>query len=142
MEKMVAMVAVNWVAVLLAAILQMVLGFLWYSPMLFGNAWMKLAGMKPSDMEKHKSAMPKSAVLGLLAAAVMSFVLAQVLGFMQVKALMDGFLAGFWMWLGFVATVMSGMVLWEAKPVKLYLLNAGYYLVALLVSSAVLVLWK
>ncbi len=139
---MVDVIAVNWVAVLVAAALQMVLGFLWYSPMLFGNLWMKLCGMKPSDMDKHKGEMPKSAVLGFLAAIVMVFILAQVIGYTGAKTLMDGVLSAFWMWLGFVATVLAGSVLWEGKPVKLYLLNAGYYLVTLGISGAVLVLWK
>ncbi|MBI4361338.1 DUF1761 domain-containing protein [Candidatus Micrarchaeota archaeon] len=139
---MVAVLNVNLVAVLVAAVVQMALGFLWYSPMLFGNSWMKLVGIKPSDMEKGKKEMPKSAGLGFLAAVVMTFILAQVIGFMQAATLVDGLLAGFWMWLGFVATVLAGFVLWEGKPVKLYLINSGYYLVALLLSSAILVLWK
>lgn len=139
---MVAVLNVNLVAVLVAAAVQMALGFLWYSPMLFGNTWMKLVGIKPSDMEKGKKEMPKSAGLGFLAAVVMTFILAQVIGFMQAATLVDGVLAGFWMWLGFVATVLAGFVIWEGKPVKLYLINSGYYLVALLLSSAILVLWK
>ena len=110
--------------------------------MLFGNTWMKLVGIKPSDVAKGKKEMPKSAVLGLLAALVMTFILAQVIGFMGARTLVDGLLAGFWMWLGFIVTVLAGLVLWEGKPFKLYAINVGYYLVALLISSAILTFWK
>lgn len=49
--------------------------------------------------------------------------------------------AGFWAWLGFVATIMLGMTLWEGKPFRLYLLNAGYQLLNLLVMGAILAAW-
>jgi len=31
----------NWLAILVAAISTMVVGFLWYSPLLFAKAWMR-----------------------------------------------------------------------------------------------------
>ncbi len=138
---MVALLDVNLLAVLVAAVLQMALGFLWYSPMLFGNTWMKLAGIK-TDPKKVKAEMPKSAFFGFLTALVMVFILAQVVGYTQAKTLVDGVMSGFWMWLGFVATVMAGIVLWEGKPFKLYALNVGYYLVTLVISGAILALWR
>jgi hypothetical protein len=48
----------------------------------------------------------------------------------------------FWTWLGFVAPVQLGSVLWEGRPVKLYAINTSYYLVTLAVMSLILVLWK
>lgn len=50
-------------------------------------------------------------------------------------------MAGFWNWLGFVAPVTLGAVLWEGKHWKLWFLNNGYYLVTLLLMGAVLALW-
>ncbi|MDO8488446.1 MAG: DUF1761 family protein [bacterium] len=38
------MVPVNYLAILAAAVLSMVLGFLWFGP-LFGQTWMKLMGL-------------------------------------------------------------------------------------------------
>ena len=52
-----------------------------------------------------------------------------------------GMQAGFWVWLGFIATTMIGIVLWEIKPVKLYLLIVAYYLISLLVMGSILALW-
>ena len=46
--------AVNYLAVLVAAIVSMVIGGLWYSPLLFGNVWMKLSGITQKDVEKAK----------------------------------------------------------------------------------------
>ncbi|MEZ4957813.1 MAG: DUF1761 domain-containing protein [Saprospiraceae bacterium] len=44
--------AFNFIAVLVAALVPMLIGFLWYNPKLFGNAWMKASGMTE---EKIKS---------------------------------------------------------------------------------------
>lgn len=44
---------INYLAVLVAALIPTVIGFLWYNPKLFGNAWMKAADMTE---EKMKSA--------------------------------------------------------------------------------------
>jgi hypothetical protein len=41
-------------------------------------------------------------------------------------------------WVGFVATVSAGMVLWGGKPVQLYLLNNVSYLIGLILMSIVL----
>jgi hypothetical protein len=47
---MVDFTEVNYLAVLLAAAATMIIGFLWYSPILFGNVWMKQIGLKAEDM--------------------------------------------------------------------------------------------
>ena len=134
-------VNVNWLAVLAVAIVQMVVGFVWYSPMLFGNTWMKLSGRKMSDMEKQKANMPKMYGAMFLGALVLGFVLAHSVAYAGAKTLLDGALVGFWSWLGFIATASLASVLFDGKPFKLYLLNNGHYLVALLISGAVLAVW-
>jgi hypothetical protein len=41
------MMHVNYLAVLLAAVAVFVLGWLWYSPLLFLRPWMRLRGIDP-----------------------------------------------------------------------------------------------
>ncbi len=50
----------NLWAILVAAISTMVVGFLWYSPLLFAKAWMKEMGYDPNDKAKTEE-MKKSA---------------------------------------------------------------------------------
>ena len=40
-------IEINYLAVILATIAAVVVGFVWYSPALFGNQWAKLRGMDP-----------------------------------------------------------------------------------------------
>ena len=141
-------VYVNYLAVLIAAIANMALGFLWYGP-LFGKTWMALMGMTKEQMEAGKAKMKsegwKIYGLAFIGSLVMAYVLSHSLTFassyLQMTGLQAGLMVGFWSWLGFVAPVTLGTVLWEGKPWKLWILINGYYLVALLIMGSILVYW-
>jgi hypothetical protein len=130
---------VNYVAVLVAGIVSMVVGALWYSPMLFGKMWMTLSGMSETDAKAMKGkGMGQTYAAALLVQLVMAYVFYQ---FLDLGAGYAGaFQTAFWLWLGFIATVMLGTVLWERKPVQLYMLNIAYWLVNLFVMGSVLVM--
>lgn len=138
---MVAPVDINYLAVLAAGIVGFVIGMIWYSPALFGKPWMGLMGLNEAGMKEHKKGMGKKFIATLIASLVMSYVLAHVVDFAQAATLVEAVMAGFWTWLGFVATIMLGSVLWEGKPKKLYAINVGHYLVVLIVMAVILVLW-
>ncbi len=135
------LVNVNFVAVLVAAIASIVLGFLWYGP-LFGKKWASLMGwgkMNKATMAKMKKSAGKGYAVGFLTAIVMAYVLAHFVSYAGAVTAIEGAQAGFWAWLGFVATVTAGSVLWEGKPKNLYFLNNGYQLISLMVMGAILV---
>ena len=133
-------VPINYIAVLLSAIANMVLGFLWYGP-LFGKQWMKLSGITmpkngpPPGMWKHY-------LMAFIATIVMAFAMAHSLifasAYLHVTGVPAGLQAGFWNWLGFIAPVTLGSVLWEKKPWSLWVLNNAYWLLSLLIMGVIL----
>ncbi len=135
-------VTVNYLAILLCGVVSMVLGSLWYGP-LFGKMWMSLSGV---SMGGEKKSMTKSYLIAFVGALIMAFVLAHALVFaaayLKASGVSGGLMAGFWNWLGFVAPVTLGMVLWEGKSWKLWTLVNGYHLVQLLIFGVILSLWK
>lgn len=134
-------ISINYLAVLVAAVASMVLGFLWYGP-LFGKAWMQLMvfDKKKIDAAKKKG-MSKTFAIAFISTLIMSYVLAHFVDYIQAKTFVNGIVLGFWLWIGFFATTMLGIVLWEGKPIKLYLINAGHYLVALILMGGILAVW-
>lgn len=42
---------INWLALLLAALCPLVIGFVWYHPKVFGNAWMAAAGLTEESLK-------------------------------------------------------------------------------------------
>ena len=134
-------VAINYWALIVAAVANMAIGMLWYGPV-FGKQWMALTGITKESM-KDMPLKPWQAMIGGL---VTSLIIAYVLVFFTVTwvepTLPAALMAGFWVWLGFVATTQISTFLWEGKPFKLFLLNTGYSLVAYLVMVSILVLWQ
>ena len=129
----------NLVPLVVAVFVQIIIGFLWYSPMLFMNQWLKLSGKKLSDLQKGKADMPKTYFWMILGTIVLTYGLAHVLSYAGAKNLMDGLVVGFMTWLTFIATTSANSVLFEGKPFKLYLLNNGHVLAGILAASAILV---
>lgn len=134
-------ISINLWAVLAAALASMVIGGLWYSPLLFGKSWIKMMGWSSSTLKSmQKSAGPSYAV-GFLNSLVMAYVLAHFVDLSRATDSQGALVLAFWVWLGFVATVQLGSVLWEGRSIKLWGLNAAYFLVSLSVMSLVLTLW-
>ncbi len=133
---------INYWAVLVSAIVSMIIGMIWYNPSVFGSIWMKGIGKNEKDMQKDKEkGMAWRYIFALISSLVMSFILAHVVDYTEAVSIGRGLEAGFWIWLGFIATTMTGMVLWEGKPWKVYFINAGFYLVSLIIQGSILAVW-
>jgi mannitol-specific phosphotransferase system IIBC component len=133
-------VVINYWAVLAAALANMIIGSLWYGP-LFGKMWKKLQGWGPEQMKSMKMSANGAYVGGLVTALVSAYVLAHFVEALAVFDMASAWQLAFWVWLGFVATTQAGSVLWENKPVKLFLLNAANSLVTIYAMTLILALW-
>ena len=134
-----AMPDVNYLAVLVAAIAQMIIGAVWYGP-LFGKQWMSYSKIKPDKktMQKMKEKAKHSYVVMFIGSIITAMVFSYIIDYANATTAIDGMIGGFWVWLGFVVPVLSGSFLWEGRPVALFNLKAGYYLVTLLAMTLVL----
>ena len=138
-------IAINYFAVIAAAVASIVLGSLWYGPV-FGKMWMKEMGFPEGHVMKPSGNMARSYGLMALGPLVMAYVLAHSIAFARLAGEMSdlnaGLQGGFWNWLGFVMPVTLGIVLWEGKSWKLFGINAGYYLVSLPIMGVILAMWS
>jgi hypothetical protein len=137
--------SLNWVAILVAAVSTMVVGFLWYSPLLFAKPWMREMGYDPNDKAKTEE-MKKSAGRAyggsFVASLISAFTLALILHGLRAEDWHFGIMASFHIWLGFVATVQFTGALFMKQGMKLFAINTGYQLVCYLVMGVILTLWK
>jgi hypothetical protein len=132
------------VPVIVAAIASMVIGFLWYSPLLFARPWMRAMGYDPDDKAKLAEIQKGAGLMytgAMLASLVSAFVLAKIVVITTVSAALYGMKVGFAVWLGFVTTVQFTACLFERKPFKLYAINTGYQLACYLAMGAILAVW-
>lgn len=133
-------VHLNWVAVVVAALVPMVLGAVWYAPPVFGNVWMHLIDKKPEDLPQ--GALPRAYALMFVAALVLSFVLAHVLGWANATTAISGLRVALTVWIGFVMATSAGGYIFEGRPAKLYWLNNGFQGVALVIMGIILAVWR
>ena len=137
-------VNVNYLAIVVAAVASMVVGFVWYG-VLFKKRWMSLMGLTSDSMANMKMTANQAYMWQFVASLVMAYVLAHSIlfanAYLNVGAIQAGVMVGFWNWFGFVAPVTIGIVLWENKPWTLWFLNVSNYLVSLIVMGVILSLW-
>jgi uncharacterized protein DUF1761 len=135
----------NWLAILVAAISTMIVGFLWYSPLLFAKPWMREMGYDPNDKAKIEEMRKNagSAYAGSFVASLISaFTLALILHGLRGEDLHFGLMASFHIWLGFVATVQFTGALFAKQSMKLFGINTGYQLVCYLLMGTILSVWR
>ena len=135
-------VDVNYLAVLVVTVVSFVIGMLWYSPVLFGNAWMKAGGISKKDIEKSKKeGMEKKMLTSFVGSLLMGYILSYFVVYATATTFVMGMKVGLWLWLGFVVPVLVGSVLWEGKVVRYYLINISYWLVNIAVMGGILAVW-
>lgn len=135
MENMI----INHWAVLVSAAFSLVLGSLWYSKALFGNAWMKESGV--TEEQARASNPVRTYLIAFLLAYIMSYNLAFFLGDAATDwkwGLTAGFLAGF----GWAATMFAVISLFELRSLRYILINAGYMIVYFSVIGLILGAWR
>lgn len=138
---------INIWAVLMAATAHVIIGFVWYSPALFGKVWIKLMGFNvdtpegKTAWEERQKSMNKTWILTVLGALLMAYALAYFMGMFIVETLGKALFIGFIAWLGFIATTSFINTLFTGKSKKLWAIDNCYPLVSMLVMSVIIVLW-
>lgn len=122
----------DWIGILIAAVLNVAIGAIWYSRLLFGEVWLKAAEEKELHLASWST----------LFHFAPSFATAFFIDFFQrhlgVTTVTDGMYVAFCFWLGFVAPTQFSSVLWGRGSWKLFSINGGYRLLAYLVMGGLI----
>lgn len=132
---------INYLAVIAATLSTMVVGFIWYTPKVMGNTWMKLAKVTPGD--------GKSAIGPIVTTLVVSFITSWVLAgasyiaweFYGGSFLLAALVTGVLLWAGLTAARFITHDAFEGRPAKLTILNIAHELVTIVVLSLVIGVW-
>ncbi|MEM9404001.1 MAG: DUF1761 domain-containing protein [Pseudomonadota bacterium] len=131
--------ALNWLAVVVAALSAFMIGAIWYGP-LFGKAWQRSSGLTDEDIQQgHPGKIYGGAfVLNIIAA----FGMGMVIQLHPSPDLGSGLNIGALIGLAFVATTFGINYLFAQKPLRLYLIDAGYMVVLMSIMGTVLGAWR
>lgn len=136
----------NWLALIVAAISALAVGFVWYNPKVFGTAWMKEVGMTEEDAQKGNMAM----IFGI--ALVVAFLLSFWFNYFIQAAHPDtlaefstfkhGAFHGSFIGVLVAMPVLVTNALFEQKSFKYMAINVGYWIVTISVMGGIISAWR
>ena len=119
--------------------MNLALGALWYSPVLFYKAWMHENNFTEEDIKKVNPV--KTYSLTVIFSLIICYNLAFFLGDTKTDmmwGLTAGFLAGF----GFSALIFAVIALFEMRSWKYILINGGYITIYFSLTGLILGAWR
>lgn len=133
---------INYIAVLLATLSSMVVGSIWYTPKVFGNYWMKKAGVTPSGNSRD-------AIGPIVVTLLVSFITAWVLAgaafiaqnFYGGSFLLNTLITAAILWAGFTAARFVTHDAFDGRPAGLTILNIAHELVTVLIMALIIGVW-
>jgi hypothetical protein len=135
---------VNFVAVIVASLAALIVGFVWYLPPTFGKSWATFVKQYTglSDADLMPANIPLTMGLWLLGFLVNAFALAVLINGLGINTLSDGLILAVLVWLGMGLSISSWPVIHARQPRGLWLLNGIAFLIMQIVMSIILILWR
>jgi hypothetical protein len=127
----------NVLAVLAAAVLQWLIGWLWYG-VIFSKSYRALVGAPEGKAQSNAGGVM---TLIFITNLILAFALAQIIDLSHVATLTMGMFVGVVCGLGFVVPPLLAQHVSEGKPFKLFGINAIYWLIAMALSGSLLACW-
>ena len=143
MPMMDAIASLNYVALLAVTVVGFMIGWLWYSPVLFAKAWI-------AEMKFTEESMKEAARKGMAGYFIRGF-LYTLLGTFGLAVLINahgstGALAGVKFGLFVGVTIAGGRLLnasvWENRSMRLMGITLGHEVVLFIVQGAILGVWR
>jgi hypothetical protein len=137
---------INPWAVLVAAVVTYLIGWAWYSPILWQKPWMAARGDTGENWETEgKKEMPKIMAYGLVNTVLMVFVLAVFMALIGIETLAEAVQVSLLMAFGFAVTIKFSDMLytstpphWGRRAQTLFIIDSGYLIVLYAVASAII----
>lgn len=136
----------NWLALIVAAISTMAVGFVWYNPKVFGSAWMQAVGLTEEDAQKGNMPM----IFGI--SFVMAFLFAFWFNYFIQAAHPDtlaefstfkhGAFHGAFVGVLVAMPVLATNALFEQKSFKYIAINVGYWIVCISIMGGIITAWR
>jgi Protein of unknown function (DUF1761) len=130
---------INWLAFAAAAVARVIIGMAWYSPIAFGPAFAKATGRSNAEI---MAGLPLSIASDVIGALAMAFVLAHLVLFAYARTWLAGLEIGLFCWLGFIVVSQFGLVMYERRSLRLFLISTAQWGVVLAVMGAILGAWR
>jgi len=127
---------ISYAAIIISALLAFSLSLAWYSPMMFGDIWMKYRDASIAAAPSWKFFL--APLREILTACVLAFLIARV----RPGNLGSALVLGLVLWAGFYGVQLTGAVIWDNMPWQLGAVHAGDWLMKTVFMTIVLAWWS
>jgi hypothetical protein len=132
----------NYLAVVVAAVVAWAIRALWYSPALFARAWVAAHGHTPEDLARMKASAGRAYAVSLLCYLLLAATLGILASYMALSLLHQGLQLGLLVWGGVALPLSLVAHVFSQKRWAAWGIDAGYQLVYLVAMSLIVVSWR
>lgn len=136
---------VNYLAVVVTALINVVWGMVWWSDMLFGKKWRKLMGigdMSKEEMNKKMKEQTPAHVTSAVTSLLVAFLFSGIVDALDITTIGGAIRIAVTAWLFFVATTTLVDYMYAKRNMTLWAINYVYSLFGFAIMSTILALWK
>lgn len=134
-------VTINYLAVVVAAAVGFILGWIWYTP-LFGKQWMAARGITEQQMADGQKNMARNMIVVALGILIMAWTLGVFAGYTHLATWMQGLKLGALAWFGFAFTIgLIDAVMTSGRKAAAFYIDAGYWLFTLVIMGMIITVW-
>jgi hypothetical protein len=130
----------NHVAIWVAGIVQFMLGAGWYT--LLGQPWMAGIGKTEAQLMAEIGHSPAPYIIALVAALVVAYAIGWLLPKLGAASAAGGAKTGAVLALALIGSTLAMNYGFEARPLSLWLINAGYMVVGMAIMGAIIGHWR
>ncbi len=129
---------INWLAVVVVAIIYFLIHFFWYFPFAFGNMWLKLVGKE----SEPKSKIIRDTIIMIPTSFITVLMIEVIMDLTNMNDIVSALIISILLWVGFVATIAINQNNFNDRGVKLFLLEYGFYLIGFIIAGLILAVWQ
>lgn len=130
---------VNYLAVVVATLVGLVIGTVYYMPQALGRVWMKTIGK--TEEELRGASGPTMYVIAAVLTFLFATMLAASIGWADAHTLGGGALVGLLLWIGLAVPIVGMVFLFEGRKLVSHAITGEHCLIALVVKGAIIGAW-
>jgi hypothetical protein len=134
------MKSINHVAIIVAAVVFFAIGAVWYN--VFSKPWLEGIGKTVDQLARENGGSPLPYIVGFLAVVIMCYTLGWIVQRGLTRSVGNGALTDATVAFGIVGAALALYYGFEARGITLWLINAGYVVLGLVISGAIIGGWR
>jgi uncharacterized protein YneF (UPF0154 family) len=134
-------VHINFLAVVVAAVVAFLIGGLWYSPLLFAKLWVNAHGYSEEQVKDMQKGAGKAYAVTLVCDFLIALAIAVLAGYIHMEHCVQGLKLGLLVWAGFAMPLGLTANMFSGKRITVFYIDTAYQLVYLVIMGAIITVW-